>query len=67
MKTRNQLADLDINNKKDIEREKPGMKFCIGLNWLMVEPSGVLLRTIMNLRILQTAGNFSHTLGTISS
>ena len=61
MKTRNQLADLDINDKKDIEREKPGMKVCIGSNWLMVEPSGVLLRTIMDLRILQMAGNFSHT------
>jgi len=47
--------------KKDTEREKPDMKICTGSNWLMVEPSGVLLRTIMNLRILETAGNFSHT------
>jgi len=43
------------------------MKVCTGLKWLMVEPSGVLLRMIMNLRILQTAGNFSHTEETICS
>jgi len=43
------------------EREKPNMKICIGWKWFVVEPSGVLLRTIMNFRILQTAGNFSHT------
>jgi hypothetical protein len=59
VKTRNQLVDLDINHTKDTEREKPGMKACIGSNWLMVEPSGVLLRTITNFRILQKAGNFS--------
>jgi len=61
VKTTNQLADLDINDTKDIERKKPDTKFCTGWNWLMLEPSGMLLRTIMNIKILQTEGNFSHT------
>ena len=61
MTTRNQLADPDINEKKDTEMEKPDMKVCTGSNWLMVEPSGVILRTITNLRIPQTAENFSPT------
>jgi len=30
VKTGNQLEDLDINDKKDTEREKPDMKVCTG-------------------------------------